>query len=286
MNTPSLPWVGRPRLWSFADLIECKIPFLMQAYEELRGICDTYYQYPDLRAELRDDEKERNSRYSFFYELEMCKGVIDDDRIALALWSLQVSLSGKNPMTPELLISKLETIKHDLILVMSQRKFAYIPKDLAGYFEQDNLFGEAVYEKFPKMRGDIKDAGNCIAAQLPTAAVFHLMRVAELGFRFAAKRAGVAIATHKGKPVPIDFATWEKVIQGFNTVSSKLCARPKSNATEAKIQLCADLSDQCSYFRDMWRDKTMHARKRYDMHEAQAAFFRVQQFAQNLAGGR
>lgn len=267
-------------------MIECKIPILMQAYEQLRGICDTYYQYPDLRAELRDDEKERSSRYSFFYELEMCKVVIDDERIASALWSLQVSLSGKNPMTPELLISRLETIKHDLILVMSQRKFAYIPKEVAGYFEQEKLFGEAVYDKFPKMRADIKDAGNAIAAGLSTAAVFHLMRVAELGFRFAAKRAKVTIATHKGKPVPIDFATWEKVIQGFNTVSNKLSTLPKSNFTEAKIQRCANISDQCSYFRDVWRDKTMHARKRYDLHEAQSAFFRVQLFVKNLAGGR
>lgn len=193
---------------------------------------------------------------------------------------------GQEPDDSRVAYKQTGSDKAYLILVMSKRKFAYIPQDVVSYFEQEKLFGKAAYQKFPKMRDEIRVAGNAIAAGLPTAAVFHLMRVAELGFRCAAKRAGVTIATQRGKPVPIDFATWEKVIQGFNTVSNKLGALPKSNATEAKIQRCADISDQCSYFRDVWRDKTMHARKRYDMHEAQSAFFRVQQFVQNLAGGR
>lgn len=263
-------------------MIECKIPFLMQAYEQLRGICDTYYQYPDLRAELLDDEKESNSRYSFFHELEMCKSVIDDDRIALNLWSLQVSLSGKSPMTPELLISKLEAIKHDLILVVSQRKFAYIPKEVSGYFEQDRLFGDAVYEKFPKVREDVRDAGNCLAAGLHTAAVFHLMRVAEHGFRFAATRGGVVLK-EKAKPLAIDFAGWEKIISGLKAKSDQLRQTPKGARRERKAQAYADLSDQCLYIRDIYRDKTMHARKRYSEYEAHIAFQRVGQFMHLLS---
>lgn len=40
-----------------------------------------------------------------------------------------------------------------------------------------NLFGENVSKNFPSANKDIKEAGNCLALNLNSAAVFHLMRV-------------------------------------------------------------------------------------------------------------
>jgi hypothetical protein len=170
----------------------------------------------------------------------------------------------------------LEGIRNRLYTSLSKRRFAYIPEGVSQYFEQDRLFGDDIYVKFPGARDDIKDAGNCIAANLHTAAVFHLMRVAEFGFRYVAKRARIPLK-EKGKPLPVDFAGWEKVIDGLKRRSEALRQTPKGSKRERKAQLYADLSDQCAYIRDIYRDKTMHARKRYNEPEAIAAFIRIKQ---------
>ena len=60
-------------------------------------------------------------------------------------------------------------------------KFAYTPKDAEVFFESDNLYGDSVNDTFPSVKLHIKDAGNYLAADLDTAAAFHLMLTAELG---------------------------------------------------------------------------------------------------------
>ena len=55
----------------------------------------------------------------------------------------------------------------------------------------------------------IKAAGNCIAADLNTAAVYHLMCVIEIGIRDLARLLKVKkVKTH----VPIEFGTWTKLL--------------------------------------------------------------------------
>ena len=76
---------------------------------------------------------------------------------------------------------------------LAYRKFAFIKPSLSAYFEQEQLFGKDVHEKIPKARQDIKESGNCLAAELHTAAVFHLMRVAEHGLRKLARRLRVKL---------------------------------------------------------------------------------------------
>src|ERR1039458_55289 len=74
---------------------------------------------------------------------------------------------------------------HALLIAISTEvvglKFAFIPKDYEVFFEAENLFGSSVNDAFPSARPHIKDAGNCLAADLNTAAVFHLMISAEFG---------------------------------------------------------------------------------------------------------
>src|SRR5208282_2687692 len=61
--------------------------------------------------------------------------------------------------------------------------FIYIPSAKTKFFEPLELFGNKVYQNFKSARTEIKDAGNCLAADLNTAAVFHLMRASEFGLR-------------------------------------------------------------------------------------------------------
>jgi hypothetical protein len=91
---------------------------------------------------------------------------------------------------------------------LSYKKFAFIGPDFAPYCEQEKLFGEEVYNSFEVARREIKDAGNCLAADLGTAAVFHLMRTAEFGMRALAQERHVKIKNRQ-----LDYADWQTLSQ-------------------------------------------------------------------------
>jgi hypothetical protein len=209
--------------------------------------------------------------------------IIDDVRMRSDIWRLKGRLETVQGMTLAVFINELESLHRDLLIVVSRKKFAYIYEEVIPYFEQDYLFGAWVYDRFPEIREDIKDAGNCIAAGLPTAAVFHLMRIAEFGFRHTATKARVKLTDNK-KPLPIDYAGWEKIVQGLDAVSKEIRRSPKGPKRERKATFYASLVEQCGYFRDVYRDKTMHHRKRYNHNEAVGAFLRVKEFITLLAG--
>ncbi len=78
---------------------------------------------------------------------------------------------------------------------------------------QDHTFWGTGNGKIPSAIDDIKAwAGNCLAAECNTAAVFpcHANSRART-FVLLRDSLGVSL-THKGKPEPIEFATWDKVL--------------------------------------------------------------------------
>src|SRR3989337_1503269 len=66
---------------------------------------------------------------------------------------------------------------------LERMKYLFIDPTLTEYVDNDSLFGGPVAMAFPSANSDLKSAGNCLAVGCDTAAVFHLMRVAELGLR-------------------------------------------------------------------------------------------------------
>src|SRR5690349_25069892 len=58
---------------------------------------------------------------------------------------LYKSLMDNRRFTAELLERDLRAIQTDITIELIQRKFAYLPPPNDKYFEQDKLFGEAVY---------------------------------------------------------------------------------------------------------------------------------------------
>jgi hypothetical protein len=269
------------RLWSFADMIELRAAHLVQAFTQLSIIVEGLYQYPDLRAEMLPHAKQQIASSSVWVNLEWSGFEITDTDLNFRIWALRNQLNGNNPCCPETLINQLEGIHNQLKVAISFHKFAYIPPRVQGYFEQENLFGESVFASFPEARRDIKEAGNCLASELYTAAVFHLMRTAEFGLRSLARKTRVSVK-HKGKPQPVDTATWEKVIAA---IKSKLAASHtmRFGATRSeKIKLYSDLADRCSFIKDLWRNDVMHTRVSYEYHDAMGAFERVKGFMQLL----
>jgi hypothetical protein len=171
----------------------------------------------------------------------------------------------------------VQTIKDDV----RRKTFVFIPDSKATFFEQDELFGEAVNKAFPSAINEIKDAGNCLAADLNTAAVFHLMRISEYGLRVLAEQLGAIPAKW-----PIEFSQWKDIISDIETnlkskglsVDQMTKGYDKDNALELYNGLLADVKHL-----KVTRDKVMHARGSCDEKEALRVFNHVRGFMQRLA---
>jgi hypothetical protein len=59
------------------------------------------------------------------------------------------------------------------------------------------LFGTEVEDKLPNVIEDIAEAGKCLGLRRPTAAVFHLMRIMEVGVQKFGDKLGVMLTEEK-----------------------------------------------------------------------------------------
>ena len=165
---------------------------------------------------------------------------------------------------------------------MRKQKFIRVEERLCSFADQEKLFGDAVFDRFKHARPDIREAGNCIAVGLPTAAVFHLMRVAEYGLRSLARRLKVTLTTHHGQNHPVDYADWEKVIVGIKNTLTAARGLAPGPRRQAKLERYSDAADHCTFMKDIWRNNISHARKPYKDSEAISVLERVRDFMQFL----
>ena len=137
-------------------------------------------------------------------------------------------------------------------------------------------------DTFPEATADTESAIECYALEQPTAAVFHMMRMAEHGLRAIAKKVGVRL-TDKGKPQPLEYATWDKVITAINNKIAAARLLPQGPKKNQKLRFYSDAAENCTYIRDLWRNETSHTRKRYNSAEAWGVINRVRDFMELLA---
>jgi hypothetical protein len=207
------------------------------------------------------------------------QGILDTDlKMAIAT---AISRLRRREYTSTSLAMALRDLRSKLNRRLNEVKFARIPEWAVEYFEQEQLFGEGVSNAFPEAHADIKAAGNCIAAELYTAAVFHLMRVAELGLRRLARKLKAKV-TRDGKTQPIEYTVWDHVITAcHNRIKAARTLSPGVKR-EAALMRYSDTADHCLFMKDIWRNNTAHTRRPYSQHEAIAAYGRVRDFIQSV----
>lgn len=197
--------------------------------------------------------------------------------IILGLGNIQ-----REPPDVSTVLQLIEQLDRVVCKELSAFRFVSVNPKSAELFEQDRLFGNAVYAAFKDARQELKDAGNCIALELYDAAIFHLIRVSEYGLRALARRLRARL-TDKGRPQRIEYADWNKIIKACKDKieeSRKLSVGPKKLD---RLQLYSDAADHCEYMKDLWRNNISHARRRYLYPDALAAFDRVRAFTVFLA---
>jgi hypothetical protein len=140
------------------------------------------------------------------------------------IYSSEHHLSGANAKTNvDVVWTHIRTVREQIIRELAGRKFLYVDPQFSKCVDQDDLFGESVKKAFPSATYDIKESGNCLAADCATAAVFHLMRVAEYGLRALAWDRRIKVP--KG---PIELACWEDIIRELEDAEKAIKNFPKT----------------------------------------------------------
>ena len=155
-----------------------------------------------------------------------------------------------------------------------------VPRQYADFIDNEALFGEIVRTAFPSATADIRDAGNCIAVSLDTAAVFHLMRAVELALRALAKERRVRLK----KGGPIEYAEWQEIISAIRTNMEKTFLPWRKGAEKsAALEYYYDLLNQFSGFKDAFRNHVMHTRATYTAPQAAAILASVKAFFERIS---
>jgi hypothetical protein len=179
--------------------------------------------------------------------------------------------------------TELQTIRKKIYEEMDSIRLAVIPQDKAGFFEQNDLLGKSFHDSAsPEISAEIKAAGNCLAADLNTAAIFHLMRAVE-----HAMRAVVVHLKIRVKNKPLEHAGWDEMIKLIEKkIRDKREKYEHSRKRNRKdLEACKFfriVADELNFFKEIWRDNTMHSQRLYHASEAIRVFERVRDFMQRL----
>ena len=139
-------------------------------------------------------------------------------------------------------------------------------KDL--FSQLSPLFGDTVSNVFAGMSEDISEAGKCLALKRPTACVFHLMRVMELGVQ----RLGAKMDTE----INIKTETWYQIIIHVQKKISDIADKDK----KARYAVVAG---HLNMVRIAWRNGVMHPKATYTDEQAFEVYQAVRAFIRDLA---
>jgi hypothetical protein len=225
--------------------------------------------------------EEINRLITIVARIKVCCGKADCEMSINQIYLLEVQLNNE-VCTYQTVKVLMQGISETIISELGGRLFVFIPQKQSEFFENENLFGAGVSDAFPSARADIKNAGNCMAAELHDAAVFHIMRVVEYGLR--------ALANHLQIPVSGDELEYE----GWNTVINQIYKKVKDLTESAqgtkkekakKREFYSGIMGEFSGFKDEWRNSIMHTRGKHNEDEARNVYKRVSDFMYRLAKG-
>jgi hypothetical protein len=194
---------------------------------------------------------------------------------------LDMQLKANRRFSPELIAQELNKLKQLIVMESSKRKLAFIAPPNDEFLLVERLFGESVHQAFPSARPEITDAGNALAADLGTATVFHLMRVAERGMRMLAWDRRVSVVRNR----PLELQQWKDILDGIQSEVDAITNWPnrlglaKTQAEEFYNGALAEFRG----FKDAWRNHAMHDRRSYNFDEAKGVMTHVKRFMQGLS---
>lgn len=133
-----------------------------------------------------------------------------------------------------------------------------------------------VFTSFPSSKYDVIEAFRAYSFGRNTAAVFHLMRVLEIGLTAFAGVFGVSMM----------HTNWNPAIEQIESSVRDMHKDPKWKVLpdcKEQQEFYAQCASHFGIIKDAWRNYTAHARGKYDDQEASDVFVAVRAFMHRLA---
>jgi hypothetical protein len=221
--------------------------------------------------------------------IAMCESAGFNDALKRVKISLFV-IDAPRRMDASALANELRNMWETLLFNIAKYRFLQVDSRFIGYVDHPHLFGESVNNAFPSAAPDIREAGNCLAADCNTAAVFHLMRAVEWGLRAFAWDLGllsIAQRRKKGgtvKYVPLPYSDWEHILAQLQVkVDAKITALRPGNKKQELQEFYYPALQDIRGIRDAWRNHVMHTRREYTSKDAEAILEHVRRLMVTLA---
>jgi hypothetical protein len=224
--------------------------------------------------------------------VEFGKQVCEEAKFTDSWHKIHMSLSELNSSVMDIssLQTELRNIGEAILVESAKFKFLRVSRDRANYVDNHlALFGPSVVAAFPSAVPDMREAGNCLAAECNTAAVFHLMRTVEWGLRALCADVGLIRLKSKTKGgkikyTPISYTDWEHMLSQLQArIDVKLNrikrGKLKQDAQEFYYPALQDIRG----IRDAWRNHVMHTRAEYNHQDADAILRHVERLLTTLA---
>lgn len=161
---------------------------------------------------------------------------------------------------------------------VSLRVFMYLPEQQRALYTAQKPFGDAVWQRFPTTIEDIEEASKCLALQRGTAAVFHCMRVVDLGIRTVISEfaGGAEFLEQKDRRV------WSALIRRVRNEAQKpdSAIAPRWVGKQGRLN---EIAEKLNAVADASRNPTMHADISYSIDQANDVFQTTGAFMRRLA---
>lgn len=173
----------------------------------------------------------------------------------------------------------VEDITNTLRRELSLKIVLVLQSQEANYFApKAPLFGQNFAEKF-KVNGafELDEAAKCLALSRSTAAVFHLMRILEIGIG--------AMSACLGIPDPIKPAerNWAIILKRIKEDGIEKKWPTAANRMSGDGLLFEALCASLDAVKNPWRNETMHVSGKYTDDEAKHIFVAVEGFMKKLS---
>lgn len=148
----------------------------------------------------------------------------------------------------------------------------FVPFDKSQLYEQDELFGPKVRQRFDKAAPHIQEAGNCLALERYTAVVFHLMCVLEVALDSLAHRFSL----------PCSEKNWNEILKNIEVAVGTIEPSSGPNWKDEK-EFYGQAVLHFRFFALAWRNHTAHGRVIYSEGEATKVYGHVKAFMEHIS---
>lgn len=274
-SQPSRPIpYGLVSLW---DMINFYFSDAFSVLEVLRTRTESLHHDPDLNAEVTSGERRL-----------ACDAIMDAEK-ALKKMGLDGPLSGmmqaKMPLNRPSLLRRelgmvLDTVRGAFGDEMRKQLFFRYSEEKGRAVEKAEVEWRLVITAFPSSKDDIVHGVDCWASEHNTAAVFYMMRVAEVGLRAVAKERKIKLKRDK----PLTHAQWGEIIQEIDKEVKRIELTASAGPNkDAAVAFYSGASSHARALKDRYRNRVMHAREAFSEYAAADASFHTKSFMSGLA---